>query len=239
MAAVLTAPGSALSHRSAGVLWAIWRREWRAVEITVPANRRGCAGVCVSRAKPAPDELTVLHGISVTTPARTLLDLAAVLKPHELERAANEAEIRRLTSPTSLDVLVARYPRRPGTPAIKRLLASRAIGRNVTTEEFEHRFLAFLDAQRIPRPRTNREIGLRDGTWIKPDCHWPAANLIVELDGGATHHTRAAFESDRARDRRAVASGHRVVRVTWRQLHEDPAALAAELRTLLGLRARP
>jgi len=135
--------------------------------------------------------------------------------------------------------LVARYPRRPGTPVIKRLLASRAIGRNVTKEELEHRFLAFLDAQALPRPNTNREIWLRDGTWIKPDCHWPGANLIVELDGGATHHTRAAFENDRARDRRAVSSGHRVVRITWRQLHEDAAAIAAELRTLLGLRARP
>src|SRR4051794_1854275 len=59
------------------------------------------------------------------------------------------------------------------------------------------------------------------------------ANLIVELDGGATHHTRHAFERDRARDRKAVVSGYRVVRVTWRQLHEDPTTLAAELRALL------
>ena len=58
----------------------------------------------------------------MTTPARTLLDLAAILTPHDLERAANEAEIKRLGSPTSLDALLARYPSRPGTPAIGKLL---------------------------------------------------------------------------------------------------------------------
>jgi hypothetical protein len=188
----------------------------------------------VHRAALATGEITVHEGIPMTAPNRTLLDLAAVLRLHELERAANEAEVRRLTSPTSLDALVARYPRRPGTPAIRRLLEASAIGRNVTKEELEHRFSLFLDARGIPRPRTNADLLLDDGTWIKPDCHWPDANLIVELDGGAVHHTRAAFESDRARDRKAVVSGHRVVRITWRQLHEDPAGLAAELRTLLS-----
>jgi hypothetical protein len=237
MAVVLAIDGAVLSHLSAAALWGIRRSDM--VEVTVGRAVRARPGIRVHEATLAADERWTHEGVPVTTPARTLLDLAAILTPHDLERAANEAEIRRLTSPTSLDALVARYPRRPGTPAIKRLLASRAIGRNVTKEELEHRFLAFLDAHALPRPNTNREIWLRDGTWIKPDCHWPDANLILELDGGATHHTRAAFESDRARDRRAVASGHRVVRVTWRQLHEDAAALAAELRTLLGLRARP
>jgi very-short-patch-repair endonuclease len=55
----------------------------------------------------------------------------------------------------------------------------------------------------------------------------------VELDGAATHNTRQAFERDRARDRKAVATGHRVVRITWRQLHEDARTLAAELRAPL------
>ena len=236
MAALLTARGSVLSHRSAAALWGIWRSDWRAIEITVPGNRRGRAGVLVRRAALPADERWTHHGIPVTTPARTLLDLAAILKPEELERAINEAEVKRLGSPTSLGALIARYPRRPGTPAIGALLHKRRIGANVTKEELEHRFLAFLDANDIERPRTNQPIRLHDGTWIEADCHWPAANLIVELDGGAAHHTRHAFERDRARDRRTVASGHRVVRVTWRQLHEDPRTLASELRRLLSAR---
>jgi hypothetical protein len=202
----------------------------------VVGNRRGRPGVSVRRANLPSDEITLHEGIPVTTPARTLLDLAGILKPHELERAANEAEVRRLTSPTSLDALIARYPRRPGTPAIRALLEKRRIGANITKQELEHRFRVFLDAHGLPRPNTNQPIQLHDGTWIEADCHWAGANLVVELDGAAAHHTRHAFESDRARDRRAVASGYRVVRITWRQLDEDGPQLATELRRLLSAR---
>jgi very-short-patch-repair endonuclease len=62
------------------------------------------------------------------------------------------------------------------------------------------------------------------------DCRWRRERLIAELDGGGAHGTRAAFERDRA----LVVAGWRVVRVTWRQLHDDPAALAVEFRALLG-----
>ncbi len=67
------------------------------------------------------------------------------------------------------------------------------------------------------------------------DCAWPAQRLIVELDGRATHDVADAFEADRARDRRLEAAGWRVIRITWRQLHETPHELEADLRKLLGL----
>lgn len=57
---------------------------------------------------------------------------------------------------------------------------------------------------------------------------------MVELDGWATHGTRNAYESDRARDRRFAAAGWRVIRVTWRQLIEEPDLIAADLAALLG-----
>lgn len=70
---------------------------------------------------------------------------------------------------------------------------------------------------------------------MEVDFAWRSARLIVELDGFAAHGTRTAFERDRARDRRLRAAGWRVVRVTWRQLYEDPRGLARELEALLGL----
>ena len=65
------------------------------------------------------------------------------------------------------------------------------------------------------------------------DFLWPAQRLIVELDGYASHGTRASFERDRARDRLLAVSGYRTVRVTWSQLHDGAAALERDLRTLL------
>jgi very-short-patch-repair endonuclease len=65
------------------------------------------------------------------------------------------------------------------------------------------------------------------------DCLWPTQRTIVELDGYATHGTRSAFESDRERDRKLAVAGFRSIRVTWRQLRDDPQAVAADLRRLL------
>jgi len=176
-----------------------------------------------------PDEVTTHDGILVTTPARILLDLAAVVSPQHLERAATEAEIHRLGSPTSLAALVARYPTRTGTKTIRRLLNARDIGRNITKQL---RFLAFLDAHRLARPRINATVDVPP----KPrevDCLWPDHRLIAELDGFAAHGTRTAFEEDRDRDRALLVSGYRVTRITWRQIAEDERALAGALRSLL------
>jgi very-short-patch-repair endonuclease len=75
------------------------------------------------------------------------------------------------------------------------------------------------------------------GAWIEADCVWREQRLIVELDGHATHATASAFENDRARDRALVAAGWRVMRITWRQLHDRPEMLIRDLRA--SLTARP
>jgi hypothetical protein len=156
-----------------------------------------------------------------------------VLPPHRLERAATDAEIRRLTSPTSLDALVARHPRQAGNAAIRRLLAAHAIGRHVTRRELELRFLGFLDEAGLPRPQVNVTVDLPSRP-REVDCLWADRGLVAELDGFATHGTRTAFEEDRARDRALQAAGYRVVRITWRRLHEECATIARRLRALLA-----
>jgi very-short-patch-repair endonuclease len=232
MAAVLVAEGAVLSHRSAAALWGVLGTERRNVEITVPRHVRPRPRIDVHEGRLPPDEVTTHDGILVTTPARILLDLAAVVSPQHLERAATEAEIHRLGSPTSLAALVARYPTRTGTKTIRRLLNARDIGRNITKQLRFLAFLAFLDAHRLPRPRINATVDVPP----KPrevDCLWPDHRLIAELDGFAAHGTRTAFEEDRDRDRALLVSGYRVTRITWRQIAEEEEALADALRSLL------
>jgi very-short-patch-repair endonuclease len=227
MAAVLVADPAVLSHRSAAALWGI--RDSDRVEITVPRALRRRPRVTIHAAALRPDEMTVHEGVPVTTVARTLLDVAAVVRsPQRLERAATEAEVRRLTSPTSLEVLLARYPRRAGTAGLRQLLATRTIGGHITRSDLEDRFLAFLDAERLPRPRTNLTV---EGYEV--DFHWPDAGLVVELDGYATHATRHAFEQDRARDRHLQLAGYRVLRITDRQLLANTQEVARQLRSTL------
>lgn len=180
-----------------------------------------------------PDEVTIHDGIPVTTPARTLLDLAPLLIAHHLERAATEAEFRRLTSPTSLGALVARYPNRPGTPAIRKLLEQQRIGSARTRSDVETRFLALLDAAALPRPVVNGTVALDPPHNPEVDFHWPRARLVVEIDTFGTHGTRHAFEEDRIRDRALQLAGYKVFRITDRQLERDPSGIARQLGTSL------
>jgi predicted transcriptional regulator of viral defense system len=98
MAAVLACgPNAALSHRSAGALWRILPRWHSPVEVTAPTKRDHPA-IHVHRSRHI--DTTVHYGIPVTTPARTLVDLADVLNPKHLTRALNEAQVLR-TKPKS------------------------------------------------------------------------------------------------------------------------------------------
>jgi Protein of unknown function (DUF559) len=231
MAAVLACgEGAVLSHRSAAMLWGIRRTERVLIEVTGPRTGRSRPGIERHRAELPADEVTVHNGIPTTTVPRTLLDLAAVLPTRQLTRAVNEAEVRRLWDPLSLSAVVGRHPGRRGVQAIRGVLVSG----QVTRGELEKRFREFLTDAGVPLPETNAHIQV-DGLWYEVDCLWRSERVIVELDGRATHDTHAAFESDRARDRILQAAGFRVIRITWRQLHESPAAVAADLRALLRL----
>lgn len=234
MAAVLvTGPGAALSHRSAATIWGVHVSTRTRVEVTAERQCTSRPGVEVHRSRLSPDEVTAVDGIPVTTVPRTLLDLATVLGRREVARAANEAEARQLADPLSLGDLVARYPRRRGIATIKAILADGRIGATVTRSELEGRFLAFLGDAGLPRPEVNVSLQLR-GNWIEVDCLWRGQRLVIELDGMATHGTAASFVGDRSRDRVLQSAGWRVVRITWRQLHDEPDVVEADLRTLLS-----
>ena len=229
MAGVLAGgSGAVLSHRSAAAHLGL-RPPQSAVEVTVPRRLRARHGLRFHCSRLPADEVTVHDGIPVTTPPRTLFDLAASINADQLARAVNQAEIRRLWDPLSLHDLLVRHPRRPGAAALRAAL--RLEGR-VTRSELEDRFLGFLRDAGLPPPVTNAPLRLGDRS-VEADCVWLGPRLIVELDGYASHRTRAAYEGDRARDRALTAAGWRVIRITWRQLHREPAALARELRALL------
>ena len=121
--------------------------------------------------------------------------------------------------------LLARYPHRKGIGAIRAILDD---GPALTRKEFEARFRAFIRSAGLLTPRFNANV-----LGYECDCVWFDRRLIVELDGSASHATRLAFEQDRERDRVLSAAGWRVIRITWRQLHQTPERVATDLRRLL------
>jgi very-short-patch-repair endonuclease/predicted transcriptional regulator of viral defense system len=234
MAAVLAGgPRAVLSHAPAGALWGIRPQGDLEVVVTGPRRVEPRRWMRFHRSSLPDDEITIKDGIPVTTAPRTLFDLAAVVSHGQLARAINEAEIRRLWDPLSLHDLLSRHPRRPGAAALRAVLATP--GANITRSDLEDLFLRLLGAARLPRPETNVRIEV-NGVWIEADCVWRQQRLVVELDSHTYHSTRASFESDRARDRALIAAGWRVMRITWRQLNDEPAALTRDVRASLAAR---
>lgn len=149
----------------------------------------------------------------------------------ELRSAMRQAEQLRLTDRLWLGDLVERYPRKPGIPVLKAVVEEAQRGMSVVKSGLEERFQAFLIRADLPRPSTNVLV-----QGYEVDCAWEDARLVVELDSRTHHAVSEAFEADRVRDRRLEAEGRRVVRITFRQLHDTPGAVEADLRKLLAPR---
>jgi very-short-patch-repair endonuclease len=227
MAAVLACgPGAVLSHFDAAAHWNIRQSASALVHVTVPtrAGRVRRRGLRIHRSgRLAAEQVTVHEGIPVTTVARTLLDLADVLAPQDLERAIHESEYLRLFDLTALTAVVGSSPGRRGA----KLLAAAERPAEMTKTELEERFLAVVARHNLPRPRVNAQI---EGYEV--DFAWPDAKLIVETDGFAAHGTRRAFENDRIRDRRLGRSGFRTIRLTPRSLAYE-AEIVTDLEAML------
>jgi hypothetical protein len=231
MAAVLTTgPDALLSHRSAAAHWG-FRQHVGPTEITTTRKLRSRPDLLPHCLPFSADEVTVHNGIPITTPGRTLFDIAHQIPRQALDRALREMEYLRLSGGPSLPDLVERYPGRTGIRAVKRLLAEGWFA-SPTRSELELRFTSFIDANDLPRPERNALVEL-NGRRIEVDFLWRKARVVVELDGYASHTTRHSFEDDRERDRLLQLAGFRVVRVTWRQLHGGHIALARDLLSLV------
>jgi hypothetical protein len=220
LAAVLAAgPGAVLSHRTAADEWGLRASDAAGIEITIPTRngRRTRAGIRVHRAALAEREATIRDRLPITTPARTLVDVAEVVTRRALERAVDAAESLELFDLGAVEAVLAAHPHRHGAARLRHVLASYEIGEALTRSELEERVLAICRAADVPRPAVNaRAAGL------DVDFLWRDARLVVEADSRRHHHTLAAFERDRERDAQLVARGYRVIRLTHRRVVTRP-----------------
>ena len=232
MAAVLACGEFALiSHRSAAALWQIVAaRPGDLIEVTVTSGgHRERPGIRVHRSRTiAPKDIRKLERIPLTSPARTLLDLATVATPRVLEQAISEAESRRLVRRSELRALLDRASNVPGSAALRSALEQDG-GPALTRSQAEERLLGLIRAARLPSPDTNINLA-----GFEVDFVWPDQKLVVEVDGYRFHSSRAAFERDRRRDAKLGELGFRVIRVTWRQLVDEPHAVVAGIAAALA-----
>lgn len=176
-----------------------------------------------------PAEIRALDGIPTTAPARTLLDIASDLPARELAGALEQAQIKRLLTKADIADALSRAPGRPGSRALRNLIAEPAF----TRSEAERQLLKLLRAARLPRPRFNETV---EGYEV--DVVWRADRVVLEFDSYSFHATRAAFERDRTRDAVLTRGGYLPLRTTWHELNVESHALIARVAEALARRRR-
>jgi very-short-patch-repair endonuclease len=220
-------PTAVLSHFSAAVLYELFRWDDRFPEVTVPGTTtRQHRGIRVHRSSvlDVPD-VTRHKGIPTTTPARTLVDLAATLDYRPLRRAVRQAHTL-VTTRQLLDTL-ARLGQRRGVTKLARILAA---GPAPTRSELEDAVLDLIRTGGLKHPDVNVPLTI-EGRRVIPDFRWPEQRLVIEADGAEWHDNRLAREDDAERQALLEAHGERVLRVTWAQ------AITRRTETLARLRA--
>ncbi len=218
--------GAVVSHRSAAEMFGLLAQSDAEVDVTVVGRNPGVhPGIRRHRPKHlARHDVTNMRGIRVTSVARTIVDLAATESARDTERAFQEALYRRLLTPAALAAVLKREPRRKGAPVIRALLEDP----RMTRSERERTLLRLLDRAQLPRPLTNVRL---HGYLV--DAYWPEQRLVLEFDGWQAHGHRQAFEGDRKRDQVMLAHRLRSMRVTDRQLTQEPVALVARIAQAL------
>ncbi len=220
------------SHFAAAWLWDLLRYRPETIHVTVPSTRRSRRSFVVHVADLAARDRAIRDGIPVTSLPRTLLDLAAELRPERLASALQRAEERKLLDLRPLDELLGRASHHPGAGALRRALDIYRAPTSFTRSDLEREFLRLVLEAGLPRPRTNFFVGSHE-----LDAYWPEQRFAVELDVYETHGSRLSFEEDRLRNEDLLLAGISMTRVTGPRLGREPQAVLERLARLLAERA--
>lgn len=224
-----------LSHHSAAAVWGIRPSSSGPVEVTIVGRDAGRRrpGVRVHRTdRIDPRDVRILKGIRITSPARTLLDIAPDLLERELERAFDEAIVRQLMTVAAARAMLLVNAHRPGAPSI-RALATTDRSTTMTRSEAEERFLELMRKAGVPAP----EVNVRVGRWVV-DFFWRAERVVVEIDGYPYHSGRAARERDHRKDADLQDARCFVSRISARRLWHAPEEVLVGVVTALANRRR-
>jgi len=241
MAAVLAiGPWTVLSHRSAAALHGLRRQHGGRVEVTTVFHRASTDRIEVhARRRLHLEDRVLVDGIPVTSVARTLVDLADVLRPEQLRSVLVQADEQRSADLHETYRALARVRGRPGRGHARlRAALDEVAARNGarTRSDLEELLLSLVAKHGLPRPRTNVWFPAEDGSGVEVDAIWRAERVAVELDSWRHHRSRDAFDRDRRKGNTLLLAGWTVLRFTDDDLDHRPADVAATLATALQRR---
>ena len=164
----------------------------------------------------------------MTTPARTLYDLASTLSALALDRAIAEAIALRLVTIDELAAMAARHRGRRGAGRLAAAIEGGPPAR--LRSKAEEKFLGLVRRAKTKAPLVNTRVAGHE-----VDFYWPDERLAVEVDGRAFHSSPYAERRDRRRDGAMVEAGIRVLRISWEDIVDHPEALLVRLGMALAV----
>ncbi len=230
-------PQAVASHRSALWLWGL-TDEPDEHEVSVPSVCHARPpGVLVHRSTDLTDQYRFTRkSVPTTTPARAVLDGAAVVSRYQLGQIVEQALVDKLVSVatlrTILDELGCRGRR--GAGALRHVLDVRALGDVRAESRLEPLMARLLRDARLGPVLFQSTIEL-DGHRFRPDFQLPDVRVVVEVDGLSAHGSRVALDGDLARQNSFIRHGWLVLRYTSTHLRR-PALIAREIADVVAKR---
>lgn len=218
MVAVLSCGEKALlSHHSAAALWGFGGERGGVIDVSV---YRHCKvqrpGLRVhDRAGLWNRDIGTRHGIPVTMPVRTFLDIALELPENRLERAVNEADKLDVINADSLRLALDEHPGEPGIRPLRHVLDKHTF--RLSDDELERLFRPIAASAGLPVPFTKQMVNK-----FEVDFFWPDLGLVVETDGWRYHRTPSAQTRDALRFQAHTAAGLTPLRFSHYQVKYEP-----------------
>jgi len=240
-AALACAAGSdvAVSHLSAGRIWGLRRLGAdRRLHVLIggPAHRN-LPGAVVHRCHriDATDVVERPDGIRVTSPPRTVFDLASMLDDDRLESVIEQVLHDGLGTIPTLFAIGTRLRQRgrDGSARFGRVLHSRPAWLKPVGSDLELVLERAIVAAGLPRPIRQHPIRLHTGEVIHPDFYWPAEAEALEVDHVTWHGGKLDLTEDKRRDRMLRLLGIHTTRVTDTDVRTRLPAVISDLRTIL------
>lgn len=234
-AAVAVLPDATVSHFSAAAIHRIPRIATETASVSVhPRTTHMFPGVRVFRYDDLkPDHVVLRKELPVTSVERTAIDLASLLTMKHVAVMVDELLADKQCTVEGLRSVLDAVARRgkPGVTAMRTVLDERSTG-NVDGTLLERRGITLLIENGILD--FSQEFPIPWAPHRRFDLAFPRHRLAIEWDSRRWHTQVDAFQRDRERDRRAVEHGWRVLRFTWKDVHETPDSVIASIRTVLA-----
>jgi very-short-patch-repair endonuclease len=229
-AAALTWPEAVISGRAAAVLHGFPVTLRGVVDVHTTVGRAPAAGLRPIRAVVPPADRVRRRGLTLTSRRRTALDCLTELSWPQARDLYAWLTAYGVLSRSDVAAQVRARPGRRGNRQLVRLLAATRTGAVSEGEAVLHSLL-----RRAGLVGWEAAVPVHDerGVIGVVDLLFAAARLVVEVDGEHAHSGREAFVRDRRRQNRLVNAGYRVLRFTWWDLTERPAAVVAQIRRCL------